>query len=84
MKQAETTSEEFIRLIQVVAEDKGLLQLFLSTEGLPENLRYSQLRSIAERMQADKVDPDLVEALKSLASLEVYKAAARTVRDFSR
>ena len=84
MKQAETASEEFIRLMQVVAGDKGLLQWFLALEKLPENLRYSQLRGMAERMRADKVNPDLVEALKSLASPEVYEAAARTDRDFSR
>ena len=84
MKPAETTSEEFIRLMQVVAGDKDLLQWFLSLEKLPENLRYSHIRSMAERMQADRVDPDLVGALKSLASPEVYKATAKTVRDFSR
>jgi hypothetical protein len=83
MKQAQTISEEFIRLLQVVAGDKGLLQWFLSLEELPENLRYSQVRSMAERMKADRVDPKLVEVVKSLASPEVYKAAARTVRDFS-
>jgi hypothetical protein len=83
MKQTETTSEDFIRLMQVVAADKELLQWFLSLETLPENLRYSHVRSMAERMQADRVNPDLVEAVKSLASPGVYKAAARTVRDFS-
>ncbi len=70
--------------MQVVAGDKDLLQWFLSFERLPENLRYSQIRSMAERMQADGIDPDLVDALKSLASPEVYKATAKTVRDFSR
>jgi hypothetical protein len=84
MKQAEETSDEFIRLMQVVASDKELQQWFLSLENLPENLRYSHIRSMAERMQADRVDPDLVNALKSLASKEVYKAAAKTVRDLLR
>jgi hypothetical protein len=69
--------------MQVVAGDKGLLQWFLSPEKLPENLRYSHIRSMAERMQADKIDHDIVAAVKSLVSPEVYKAAARTVRDFS-
>ena len=84
MKQAETTSEEFIRLMQVVAADRDLLQWFLSPEKLPEHLRYSQIRSMAESMKADGVDPDLVEAAKSLASREVYETAARTARVFSR
>ena len=84
MKQDETTSEEFIRLMQVLAGDKDLQQWFLSLEKLPENLRYSHIRGMAERMHADKVDHDLVEALRSLTSPEVYKAAASTIRDFSR
>ena len=84
MEKVETTSEECIRLLQVVAEDKDMLQWFLSLERLPENLRYSHIRSMAERMQADSVDPDLVTALRSLTSAEVYKAAAMTLRDFSR
>lgn len=84
MKQVETTSEEFVRLMQVVAEDKDMLQWLLSLEKLPGNLRYSHIRSMAERMQADRVNPDLVAALRSLTSAEVYKAAVKTVRDFSR
>lgn len=39
---------------------------------------------MAESMKADGVDPDLVEAAKSLASREVYETAARTARVFSR
>jgi len=70
--------------MQVVAVDKDLLRWFLSLERLLEKLRYSQIRSMAERMKADGVDPDLVEAVKSLVSPEVYKAAARTVQDVSR
>jgi hypothetical protein len=84
MKQVETASEEFIRLMQVLAGDKDLQQWFLSLEKLPENLRYSLIRGMAERMHADKIDRDLVEALRSLTSPEVYKAAASTIRDFSR
>jgi hypothetical protein len=83
MKQAESTSEEFVRLMQVVAGDKDLLQWFLSLEHLPGNLRYSHIRGMAERMQADGIDRDLVEALKSLASPEVYIATVKTVREFS-
>ena len=84
MKHDETTSEEFIRLMQVVAGDNDLLEWFLSLQRLPENLRYSHIRGMAERMQADGVDPDLVEAVRSLSSSEVYTAAAKTIRDFSR
>jgi hypothetical protein len=84
MKSAEIASEEFVRLMQVVAGDEDLLQWFLSMEKLPGNLRYSHIRSMAERMQADRVDLDLVEALKSMASPEVYMAAVQTIRDLSR
>jgi hypothetical protein len=76
MKLAEPTSEDFIRLMQVVAGDRNLLQWFLLLEKWPENLRYSHIRSMAERMQADRVDADLVETVKALASPVVYKAAA--------
>jgi|WetSurMetagenome_2_1015567.scaffolds.fasta_scaffold123258_2 hypothetical protein len=83
MKQHEALSEEFIWLIQVIAENKELRQWFLSIEKLPENLRYSHIRSMAERMQADWVDSDLVEAVKSLASADVYSAASKTIREYS-
>jgi len=84
MKPADIASEDLIRLMQVVAGDKDLLQWFLAMEKLPENLRYSHVRGMAERMRADGIDPDLLGALKSLASPEVYMAFVKTVRELSR
>jgi hypothetical protein len=84
MKNRESVSEEFIRILQVISENEELLQWFLSLETLPENLRYSQIRSMAERMLADRVEAVLVEAVRSLAFPDVYAAASKTIRDFSR
>jgi hypothetical protein len=84
MKNREPASEEFIRIMQVISENEELLQWFLSLESLSENLRYSQIRSMAERMKSDGVDPMLVESVRSLASSYVYPAASKTIMDFSR
>jgi hypothetical protein len=78
------TTEEFIRLMEVISEDRELRCWFLSLENMPENLRYSQLRGIAEKMKANKVNTDLVEALESLLSSEAFRAAVKTVKDLAR
>jgi len=84
MDQEEATSEEFTHMMQVIAGDNALPQWFLSPERLPENLRYSLIRSMVEKMRADRVSLDLAEALKSPESPVAYRAAANTVRDVSR
>ncbi len=73
------TSEEFIRMIQVLADNEDLLKWFFSLRFIADNVRYSMLGTMVEEMKANREDPELVAAIRSLMDPVVYAAAAKTI-----
>ncbi len=76
---ADETSEEFIRMIQVLADNEELLKWFFSLRFIADNVRYSMLGTMVEEMKANREDPELVAAIQSLMDPVVYTAAAKTI-----
>jgi hypothetical protein len=72
-------SDEFIRMIQVLAEDESLRKWFLSLKPMAENLRHSILGAMIEEMKTNGEDPDLIAAIESLVDPAVYDAALKTI-----
>ena len=72
-------SEDFIRLIQVLADDEKLMKWFCSLRFMADNLRYSVLGTMVEEMKANREDPDLIAAVQSLMNPTVYQAALKTI-----
>ena len=72
-------SEEFIRMIQVLADDEDLRKWFISMQFMAENLRFSVIGAMIEEMKANQEDADLIAAIQSLKDPAVYGAALKTV-----
>ncbi len=72
-------SEDFIRMIQVLADDEDLRKWFISMRFMAENLRYSLIGTMVEEMKANQEDPDLIAAIRSLMDPAVFDAALKTV-----
>lgn len=72
-------SEEFITMLQVLAEDEELRKWFLSLKPMPVNLRHSMLGAMIEGMKSNGEDPTLIAAIESLIDTDVYDAAFKTI-----
>jgi hypothetical protein len=74
-----STPDNLIRMIQVLAEDEYLSQWFVSLRFMADGLRRSVISTMVEEMKANNEDPELVAALQTLMSPEVYAAAAEAM-----
>ena len=72
-------SEDFIRMIQVLADEEDLRKWFISMQFMAENLRFSVIGAMIEEMKANREDADLIAALESLKDPAIYGAALKTV-----
>ena len=72
-------TEDFIRMIQVLADEEDLRKWFISLNFMAENLRYSVIGAMVEEMKANDEDPDLIAAIQRLMDPAVYDAAIQTV-----
>ena len=72
-------SEEFVTMLQVLAENEDLRLWFLSLKAMPDNLRHSTLGAMIEAMESNGEDPALIAAIESLINPAVYDAAFKTI-----
>jgi hypothetical protein len=72
--------DELIRLMEVFSGDKDLMNWFLSLHTMDEHVRSSHLRSMADGMKTTLQRPDLIAAVESLMSPNVFQSAMKTVR----
>ena len=76
--------EELVRLMEVFSGDKDLMNWFVSLQSMAENDRYAHLRSMIEGMRSTRERPDLISAVESLMSPEVFKSAIKAVQGVNR
>jgi hypothetical protein len=74
-----SVSEDFIRMIQVLAEEERFRNWFLSLQPMAENLKYSVLGSMVEQMKENQENPDFILAVQSLMNPIVYNAVVKTI-----
>ncbi|MGA3244777.1 MAG: hypothetical protein ABSE41_09180 [Bacteroidota bacterium] len=79
-----TGYDGLIRLMEVFSGDKDLMNWFLSLQTMNENARYSHLRSMADGMRTNRERADLIAAVESLMSPNVFKSAMKTVQSLDR
>jgi hypothetical protein len=74
-----TPSDDFIRTIQVLADDETLRKWFVSLKPMADDLRSAVLENMVEEMKANGEDSALVSAIQSLADPAVYAAVLKTL-----
>jgi hypothetical protein len=74
--------DPLITLLQVLREDKKLELWFLAVEGVPRNLRVSELLKLSAFVR--KTDPRLAETLERLTDPRLFKAFYRTLQELKR
>lgn len=75
----DSVSDNFIRMMQVLADDENLRKWFLSLKPMTDSLRHNVQAAMVEEMQAGGENPDLIEAVESLTDPDVYDAALKTI-----
>lgn len=71
----DSASESFLRMLQVLSEDKELRAWFFSLKPMTGILRQTVLGRMIEEMRANDEDPELITAVQSLMDPLVYDAA---------
>ena len=84
LRSDEITYDELTRLMEVFSGDKDLMNWFLSLQSMKEHVRSSHLRSMADGMKTSLQRPDLIAAVESLMSPNVFQSAMKTVQSLHR
>ena len=71
--------DPLITLLQVLREDKKLELWFLAVEGVPRNLRASELLKLSAFVR--KTDPLLAKTLERLTDPRLFKAFYQTLQE---
>ena len=80
----DSASESFLRMLQVLSEDKELRAWFFSLKPMTEILRQTVLGRMIEEMGANDEDPELITALQSLMDPLVYDAALTAMAKYEK
>ncbi len=72
-------TEELIAFVRVLAEDKRLRDWLAGLDGLPENLRLTQIGQMAARMRQQGENDELIELIKWLSDRRAFDAVMRTL-----
>lgn len=74
-------TEELIAFVRVLAEDKRLRDWLAGLDGLPENLRLTQIGQMAARMGRQGENDELIELIKRLSDRTVFDAVVKTLNE---
>ena len=80
MRQTEV-SEGMANLAHAFVETRHLQAWFYALERLPVSLRESTFREMAAQMRQAGEDPQLADAVASLANPKMYQSVLETVRE---
>lgn len=78
------TYQELTRLMEVFSGDKDLMSWFQSLQTMGDPGRRSHLSSMIEGMRTNGERPDLITAVESLMSPEVFKSTMQTFQSLGR
>ncbi len=73
--------EGIVRFTHALVEDASLRSWFLSLEQLSASLRRTAFAQMAERMRADREDPDLAAAVSAMTRSELFDAVRQALRE---
>ena len=71
--------DPLITFLQVLQEDEKLALWFLAVEGVPRNLRTSELLKLSAFVR--KTDPVLANTVERLTDPRLFKAVYRTLQE---
>jgi hypothetical protein len=73
--------EKLITLVQLLRESETLRAWHQNLCHMPDAQRGVTIQLMAEQIRAGGEDPELVEAILSLANPQIFAAVSKTLRD---
>lgn len=72
--------DQLARIIQVIGEDDALKSRFCAMAKLSHTQRINQISILAEHMNAERKDPELIAVFRLFTDEQVFEAAMLTLR----
>jgi hypothetical protein len=81
MKAKEDALDDLARFVQVIGRDKNLQERFCRLAALSPVQRSNEIHVMAEQMNAENKDHELVSIFRLFADTRVFEAAMVALRD---
>ena len=76
--------QDIVQLMEVFSGDKDLMSWFQALQSMGDNVRHSHLSGMVEGMKTSGARPDLISAVESLMSPEIFRSTIQTFQSMGR
>jgi hypothetical protein len=76
-------SEQFVAMLQVLAEDQQFTSWFMALHPMAENMRSSVIGALVEQMKRNHEEAEMIAAVDDLRNPTIFDAAYKVVQELT-